>query len=89
MQVWDALSDTEIVFNHDNPADDVCYIVENDLVIDSVLKSLNGCDSVKIENNSKIGGCTLANNSPVGKSSVTLKSGETIECDLLVSRKFE
>lgn len=64
----------------------MCYIVENDLMIDSALKILQTCSNVEIKNNSRIESCILANNNDGKQSLVTLKSGENYGCDLLVSQ---
>lgn len=87
MQVWDGTSDALISFNDDNYNTEVCYIVENDLILHSVLEKLETASTknVTIQNNSKIQSCELPKNNNTSKSLVTLKNGENFSCDLLVS----
>lgn len=82
MQVWDASSNASITFNHDNFSDNVAYIIENDLILDSVYKQLETVENVHIKNLSKIGDVDLEN---AIKRCVKLEGGEEFTCDLLVS----
>uniref|UniRef100_A0A1B0CV72 Ubiquinone biosynthesis monooxygenase COQ6, mitochondrial n=1 Tax=Lutzomyia longipalpis TaxID=7200 RepID=A0A1B0CV72_LUTLO len=81
MQVWDAMSDAFITFN--NQEQELAYIVENDLIVDAALKTLENIQNVRIEYNSSIEECSL----PAGNemlTAVTLKDGRRITCNLLV-----
>ncbi|GAB0088275.1 FAD/NAD(P)-binding domain superfamily [Sergentomyia squamirostris] len=64
MQVWDAISDAFITFTPDHPEDDLAYIVENDLIVDAALKTLDKAENVHIEYNSSIEKC-MGKPSPV------------------------
>lgn len=82
MQVWDASSNAAITFNHDNFSDNVAYIIENDLVLDSLYKELESAKNVQIKNLAKIEEVNLENDTT---RSLKLKGGEELTCELLVS----
>ncbi|KAL5283480.1 COQ6 family protein [Megaselia abdita] len=81
MQVWDASSNASITFNHDNFSENVAYIIENDLVLDSVYKELESAKNVQIKNLAKIEDVDLEG---LATKSVKLKGGEEFTCDLLI-----
>lgn len=82
MQVWDASSNASITFNHDNFSDNVAYIIENDLILDSVYKQLGSVENVHIKNSAKIENVDLEN---AITRCVKLEGGDEFTCDLLVS----
>lgn len=80
MQVWDACSDAFISFTN---TDNVAFIVENDLLLEAVYNKLKKVSNVTIKNNAKIVSVELADaHNSVG--TMTLKSGETYSCNLMV-----
>jgi 2-polyprenyl-6-methoxyphenol hydroxylase-like FAD-dependent oxidoreductase len=87
MQVWDAVSGESIEFSHTNFADSVAYIVENDLILEGLYKQLNNLSNVRVQNKSSVESCKLIKDG-ADKNSVKLKSGEEMQCDLLVSIYF-
>ncbi|XP_031617711.1 ubiquinone biosynthesis monooxygenase COQ6, mitochondrial [Contarinia nasturtii] len=83
MQVWDACSDALITFNHDNFIGDVAYVVENDVLVHSILKELQPYNNITIRNDAKIDKVILEQDgSTYGK--VQLASGEDFSAELLV-----
>jgi 2-octaprenyl-3-methyl-6-methoxy-1,4-benzoquinol hydroxylase len=84
MQVWDAISNETIHFNHPNFNDKIACIVENDLILEALYKQLSNLLNVQVKNLSRLEACKLPKDG-VQKSEVTLKSGEQFSCDLLVS----
>lgn len=83
-QVWDAISNEVIHFNHPNFNDKVACIVENDLMLEALYKQLTNLLNVQVKNESRLESCKLPKDGS-GKSEVSLKSGEQFSCDLLVS----
>lgn len=72
-----------ITFNHDNFIGDVAYIVENDVLLHSILKELEPFTNITIQNNAKIERVALEQDGlPFGK--VQLATGETFSAELLV-----
>lgn len=87
MQVWDGCSDALITFNHDNFIGDVSYIVENDVLLHSVLKELEPFSNITIRNEAKIERISLEKDGlPCNK--VELKTGEDFSAELLVNINF-
>jgi ubiquinone biosynthesis monooxygenase Coq6 len=84
MQVWDAISNETIHFNHPNFNDKVACIVENDLILEALYRQLSNLLNVQVKNQSRLETCKLPKDG-AQKSEVTLKSGEQFTCDLLVS----
>ncbi|XP_055715050.1 ubiquinone biosynthesis monooxygenase COQ6, mitochondrial [Phlebotomus papatasi] len=82
MQVWDAISDTFITFNEEDTNNDLAFIVENDLIMESVLKTLKNMSNIEINYASKIE--KISTNTEKSTIAVTLKDGETFSCNLLV-----
>lgn len=85
MQVWESFSDALITFDHDNPADTVAYIVENDVILHAILKELEHATNITIKNEAKIENVLLERDG-VLNGAVQLKSGETFTADLLVNK---
>ncbi|XP_075982693.1 ubiquinone biosynthesis protein COQ6, mitochondrial [Anticarsia gemmatalis] len=88
MQVWDASSDALITFSStDLQDDDVAYIVENDILLHSVIKELESTDNknVNIVYNAKIDGYELPSaEDRKPKSTVKMSNGDAYTCDLLI-----
>lgn len=82
MQVWDAISDTYITFTEEDTNEDLAFIVENDLIVDAVLKTLKNMSNIKINYSSKIE--KISTSTEKSTTVVTLKDGETFSCNLLV-----
>lgn len=70
--------------------DDVAYIVENDLLQDSVNKELKSTEvsNVKIVYDTKISGYELAKSVDEPKSLIKMSNGDVYSCHLLVSFVF-
>ncbi|KAJ2953215.1 hypothetical protein O0L34_g792 [Tuta absoluta] len=90
MQVWDACSDALISFtSSDILDDDIAYIVENDLLLDSVSKQISQTKNVDIVYGAKIAGYDLAKKQDdlqtQTKNLVKMANGDTYACELLVS----
>lgn len=83
-QVWDAISNETIHFNHPNFNDRVACIVENDLILEALYNQLEKLKNVEVRNSSRLDSCKLQKDG-AAKSEVTLKAGEQFSCDLLVS----
>lgn len=73
-----------ITFNHDNFSGDVAYIVENDVLVHSILKELEPFDNITIRNDAKIDGVQLVKDGST-YSKVKLSSGEDFSTELLVN----
>lgn len=85
MQVSDASSDAMIAFSGEQIASDMAYIVENDVLVHSVLQQLKAVgENVNVQNGARIEAVRLAPG-PNGRGMVQLKSGQSFSCDLLVS----
>ena len=55
MQVWDSASDSLITFNHPEMLEDLAYIVENDIILEALMKQLDHMsNSVEIRFGSKV-----------------------------------
>ena len=82
MQVWDASSNAFISFEKNQ--EPIAHVVENDLVLDSVYKSLTSLPNVHVQYDSRIENIRLPA-TETDTASVFLKSGEQFTCNLLVS----
>uniref|UniRef100_A0A182MID6 FAD-binding domain-containing protein n=1 Tax=Anopheles culicifacies TaxID=139723 RepID=A0A182MID6_9DIPT len=85
MQVWDACSDALITFNYDDLSENISWIVENDVLLASIYRQLETVPNVRVRYSSKIASCELIRDG-ADKSTVKLSDGETLKCDLLVSK---
>ncbi|XP_058826812.1 ubiquinone biosynthesis monooxygenase COQ6, mitochondrial [Topomyia yanbarensis] len=83
MQVWDACSDALITFNYDDMAENISWIVENDVLLASVYRQLEGLDKVQIRYSSKVEECSLIRDG-AAMSTVRLANGERLSCELLI-----
>lgn len=76
-----------ITFNHDNFIGDIAYIVENDVLLHSILKELEPFANITIRNDAKIDNVLLERDGlPFGK--VRLATGENFTAELLVNISF-
>lgn len=76
-----------ITFQGDTLADDMAYIVENDILVHSVLQEIKKLPNIVLQNNSKIDAVQLATDAN-HLGYVTLKTGEQFSCSLMVSFDF-
>lgn len=83
--MWETSSEAVLNFNNPQLEDPVAYIVENDVLLDAVSKKLKESQA-HVKYGAKIESCNL--NSSDGQPKVSLKSGETVSCQLLVSTIF-
>lgn len=83
--MWDACSDAAITFGKPDLSENVAYIVENDLVLDSLTREAKKLtDQVDIIYQTKV----VQYNLPTRENSlaqVVLDNGSTISTDLIVS----
>lgn len=84
MQVWDACSDAQITFNYDDLAENISWIVENDVLLASVYRQLETVKSVEIRYGARMESCSLMRDG-ADASTVQLSNGGRIKCELLVS----
>uniref|UniRef100_A0A182N043 FAD dependent oxidoreductase domain-containing protein n=1 Tax=Anopheles dirus TaxID=7168 RepID=A0A182N043_9DIPT len=83
MQVWDACSDALITFNYDDLSENISWIVENDVLLASVYRQLEGVQNVQVRYAAKLASCELIRDG-ADTSTVRLTNGETLKCDLLI-----
>ncbi|XP_058066504.1 ubiquinone biosynthesis monooxygenase COQ6, mitochondrial [Anopheles bellator] len=83
MQVWDACSDALITFNYNDFAENLSWIVENDVVLASIYNQLTTVPNVAVRYSSKIAKCDLIRDG-ADKSAVHLTNGDLLTCELLV-----
>ncbi|XP_012285283.1 ubiquinone biosynthesis monooxygenase COQ6, mitochondrial [Orussus abietinus] len=82
MQIWDACSDAIITFNEDHLAEELAYIVENDLLLYAVNKVLVE-KPVQVIHNARVENISLPK--VHGESSkIVLQSGEQFTAKLLI-----
>lgn len=86
MQVWESYSDALIAFEDDHPANNMAYIIENDVMLHAILKELECAENVTIRNAAKIENVLLERDG-VPNGTVQLNTGETFTADLLVNNK--
>ncbi|XP_063985532.1 ubiquinone biosynthesis monooxygenase COQ6, mitochondrial [Diachasmimorpha longicaudata] len=83
MQVWDATSDAMITFNEDYLADEIAYIVENDILLHALDQELEDKSNLNVIYNAKVEDICLP--SQRGENAkVKLQSGEELSAKLLV-----
>lgn len=73
-----------ITFNEDHLADELAYIVENDVLLHAVGTVLSEKKSVKVVNNAKVEDVVLSD-VPGVNPSIHLQNGESFRAKLLVS----
>ncbi|KAF2897094.1 hypothetical protein ILUMI_09075 [Ignelater luminosus] len=83
MQVWDALSDAMITFNHDELSEMVAYIVENDVLLAAVGKELEQLQNVTTINEAKIKEYQLPKKHE-DTSTINMEDGTTYTCNVLL-----
>ncbi|XP_030380642.1 ubiquinone biosynthesis monooxygenase COQ6, mitochondrial [Scaptodrosophila lebanonensis] len=84
MQVWESNSDALIQFQHENFANGVACIIENDLILDAVYARVKEACNVKVLNRARIESVRLPQDSGCSNSEVTLQDGRQFTCELLV-----
>ncbi|CAH0551225.1 unnamed protein product [Brassicogethes aeneus] len=83
LQVWDGISDTMITFNNEKEDEIVSYIVENDVLLRAVNKTVKDVKNVNVVYNSKIK-CYDLPEYETNNVTVTLDNGNKYTCDLLL-----
>ena len=83
MQVWDACSDAMIVFNEDHLAEEIAYIVENDLLLYGVNKQLTEKENVNVIYDSKVENIKLPEKEG-DNAEVQLQNGKKYKTKLLI-----
>ncbi|KAF5308215.1 hypothetical protein FQR65_LT06395 [Abscondita terminalis] len=83
MQVWDAISDVMISFNHEEVSKVAVHIVENNLLMHAVDKEIANLDNVVVKNQIKVKEYLLPENFSQNVT-VHLDGGETLTCNLLL-----
>lgn len=89
MQIWDALSDAMITFNHDEMTEEIAYIVENDLLVDTVSKCLEESTSnVEVIYNAKVKNCKIPSSDVLSGAhdlaQIEMEDGTSYSCRLLI-----
>ncbi|XP_046751090.1 ubiquinone biosynthesis monooxygenase COQ6, mitochondrial isoform X1 [Diprion similis] len=83
MQVWDACSDAMITFNEDHLADELAYIVENNLLLHAVSQQLSNKNSVDLIYGAKADDISLPT-TPGQDAAITLQDGQRFGTKLLI-----
>lgn len=83
-QVWDACSDAAITFGKADLSQDIAWIVENDLVLDSVIQEASHLNQIEVKYKTKASKYQLPENSD-DPAHVTLEDGTCLTTDLIVS----
>ncbi|KDR03814.1 Ubiquinone biosynthesis monooxygenase COQ6, partial [Zootermopsis nevadensis] len=86
MQVWEACSDAMITFSHDDMAEDIAYIVENDVLLAAVNKEVKELtENLTVMHESKIKGYELPQcYGTTCDVRVHLENGPSYVCSLLI-----
>ncbi len=84
VQVWDACSDAAVTFGKADLSEDIAWIVENDLVQDSLMKELDKIEQVEVQYKTKVTNYRLPQNADE-LVQVTLEDGSCLTTDLIVS----
>lgn len=85
MKVWDAVSDASITFGEEMSTDDISYIIENDLIINSVNKELRDIKNLEVLYGTKVKLYNLPDGHEKHSNFIQMENGNTYSCDLLVS----
>ncbi|GBN34834.1 Ubiquinone biosynthesis monooxygenase COQ6, mitochondrial [Araneus ventricosus] len=84
MVVWESCSDARISFQHDGMHDDIAYIVENDVILNSLWSTINGlADKVHVLRGMKATEVSLPSNE-TDLVTVELQNGVPLKTKLLV-----
>ncbi|KZS06471.1 ubiquinone biosynthesis monooxygenase COQ6, mitochondrial [Daphnia magna] len=83
MQVWDAGSDAVITFGRANLSEEIAWIVENDVIQDSLVKELHHKNQVDVQYQSKVINYKLPKHADDAVH-VTLEDGSHITTDLII-----
>lgn len=86
MRVWESHSDAMITFNSNGSIKDLAYIVENDVLLFSILEKLEKCDNVEMKTGTKIDRISLQQDETMSNE-VHLTTGEHFTAELLVRYK--
>lgn len=82
-QIWDSCSDAAISFGQQNLDDNLTYIVENDLVQESLMKEVAQCANVQVVYDSKVTDYKFPRE--LGdKATVTLEDGSIKSAGLVI-----
>lgn len=84
-KVWDAISNASITFGEETSDDDISYIVENDLIIASVKKELEGIPNLEVVYGTKVSSYHLPDIQENKFNTVCLENSNKYTCELLVS----
>lgn len=84
----DAISDASITFGEETSTDNISYIVENDLIIDSVNKELKGIENLEVLYGANVQSYHLPNQHE-NNVNVCLNNGSKYTCELLVRFIYE
>ncbi|XP_011312288.1 ubiquinone biosynthesis monooxygenase COQ6 isoform X1 [Fopius arisanus] len=83
MQVWDATSDAMITFNEDYLADEIAFIVENDILLHALDQELEDQPNLKVLYNSQVQNISLPRRRG-DNSEIKLQDGQKFSTKLLV-----
>lgn len=84
LQVWDACSESKIHFERENFNGDVAYIIENDVIIDSCVETLEKLTNVTVKTNAAVKSCKLVENLST-LVEIELVDGSSYRSDLLIA----
>jgi ubiquinone biosynthesis monooxygenase Coq6 len=84
VKVWDGCSDAAITFGKQDLSENIAWIVENDLVQDSLMKELDYQKAVEVQYKTKVSNYRLPKNADE-LVQVTLEDGSCLTTDLIVS----
>ncbi len=87
IQIWDACSDAAITFGKPDLSEDIAWIVENDLIQDSLMKEVDQQSQIEVKYKTKAINYLLPQN-PDEPAQITLEDGTALSTDLIVSRHF-
>ena len=83
IQIWDSCSDAAISFGKASSTGKLAYIVENDLIQESLAHETSGCKNVEVMYGSKVVNYQLPKHSD-DETIITLEDGSCITASLLV-----
>ncbi|XP_057372852.1 ubiquinone biosynthesis monooxygenase COQ6, mitochondrial-like [Daphnia carinata] len=83
MQIWDACSDAAITFGKADLSEDIAWIVENDLIQDSLMKEVQHENQVDVQYQSKVIHYRLPKHAD-DSVHVTLEDGSHLTTDLII-----
>jgi ubiquinone biosynthesis monooxygenase Coq6 len=83
MEVW-GITGENIHFNHPEFMGNVAYIVENDLILESLYDRVDRLKNIEIVNGTGVENCEFVKPQEIEVNTVKTKHGEEFSCDLLV-----